>query len=98
MHGSAVQIDGRRTMNINLTIPDLAKLQAFDGWRAVLQQKLLGATQDNLDDMEVYAQGYMYSTFKDAQGPLENNFTQDIGVFSAGVQGQLINDSKYAWR
>lgn len=85
-------------MKVSLLSSDLAKLRAFDGWQAVLQQYLFNATQDNIDDIEVYAQGYMYSTFKDPQGPLENNFTQDKAVSGRTVTGQLINDSPYAWR
>lgn len=85
-------------MKLTISIPDLAKLKQFDGWQAVLQRYLFNATHDNIDDLEVTAQGYMYSTFQNPQGPLENNFTQDTRVSGKTVKGYLSNKSPYAWR
>jgi hypothetical protein len=85
-------------MKIKLSLPDLAALREFDNWRDVLQKYIWDATHESLDDLEIYAQSYMYANFIDAQGPLETNFTQDTETTDKTIKGYLSNDSPYAFR
>lgn len=71
------------------------KLMSFP---AILHGQLFDAVGRSLDAMQNYAVGYMYSNFKNAQGPLEDAFYQVIEDTGEGVQGELVNPMAYAWR
>lgn len=64
-------------------------------FRAALDQRLLVAHKESLGYLETEAQTYMWSEFKDPQGPLENAFEQE--VYGPGLS-ELSNWSPYAFR
>ncbi len=72
-----------------------AKLQTFP---VLLKGHLFDAMGRTLDGMQYYAVDFMYSNFKNPQGPLEDAFYQVIEDTGSGVQGQLVNPMVYAWR
>jgi hypothetical protein len=79
------------TTNIaNLT----ARLASFG---SLNEANMTDAMGRSLDDLQNEAVNYMYATFMNPTGPLEDAFYQ---VITPGVttEGELINPSSYAWR
>jgi len=81
-------------MDISITSDLLQVAARMQGFGPALDRELLTAMGESLNLLQAEAADFMYATFKNPQGPLEDAFYQMFSV----DRGELANPMPYAWR
>jgi hypothetical protein len=74
---------------------DLQRIQLLANYKQYLDPQTHDAMQDSVNMLQADSRAYMWATFKNPTGPLEDAVQVDVIDASSGM---VFNESPYAWR
>jgi hypothetical protein len=82
-------------LSMSFDSASLKRIQSLEGFEQFLEPKMTDAMNFIVAMVQSDAQAYMYGSFKNAQGPLEDAVQTSVPNMYTGI---ISNDMPYAWR